>query len=125
MSSSRSKQAPAATVTDNDNTDNAVMQWQGSPLDKASWYFDGKRKLFDNVRGARNFITHGTVVDRGKVAVYSVRHAQALIDPSFVPGTISAPLKARERFFNRAAVAILPAPSSTPPSGGSAAACQG
>ena len=121
MSASRSKQAPAATVTDNDNTDNSVMQWQGSPLDKASWYFDGKRKLFDNVRGARNFITHGTVVDRGKVAVYSVRHAQALIHPSFVPGTITAPLKARELFYNKPAVAMVPAAGSTPPSGGSAA----
>ena len=60
MSAARSKQAPAATVTDNDS-DNTVMQWQGSPLDKASWYFDGKRKLFDNVRGARHFITHAAM----------------------------------------------------------------
>ena len=61
------------------------------------------------------------MVDRGKVAVYSVRHAQALIHPSFAPGTISAPLKARELFYNRPAVAMIPATGSTPPSGGSTA----
>lgn len=109
MSPSRSKPASSATVnTDNEEAHNTVttMDWHGSPLDAAPFYFDGKRKLFAANPAARMYIESGTAIDRGKVCVYSVRHAQEINNASFVKGTIDKPLKARELSYSKDPIAI-------------------
>ena len=65
--------------------------WDGTPLQKANFYVSGRRLLFDQVKGARLFLTHGTLVsDRhGKQAVINVAHAQDLIDGTLPAGTIT------------------------------------
>ena len=128
MSPSRSKPASSATVnTDNEEVNNTVttMEWHGSPLNAAPFYFDGKRKLYSANPAARMYIESGTAIDsRGKVQVYSVRHAQEISSATFVKGTIDKPLKARELFFGKNPIAISRRVVA-PPASGSAAGTPG
>ena len=81
--------------------------WDGTPLQKANFYVSGRRLLFDQVKGARLFLTHGTLVsDRhGKQAVINVAHAQDLIDGTLPEGTITplAPFDALKHYKGKAA----------------------
>ena len=64
--------------TDSDNTDN-FRKWTGRPLDELMRFYGNKKLLFDEVEGARDFITKGIVISEkhGTVYVSNVNHAQA------------------------------------------------
>ena len=95
MARSRSS-ATSRAQQDSDQHDNSDMEkkttepWDGTPLKKPKFYTSGRRTLMDHVYDARLFIETGTKVnDRsGKIAVYTVAHAQDVIDGSITPGTV-------------------------------------
>ena len=80
--------------TDSNNTD-TIRKWTGRPLDEPMWYYGNKKLLFDEVEGARDFITKGVVISEkhGIVYVNNVNHAQAYINGTITEGTLEAPFK--------------------------------
>ena len=80
--------------TDSINTD-TIRKWTGRPLDEPMWYYGNKKLLFDEVEGARDFITKGVVISEkhGTVYVNNVNHAQAYINGTITEGTLEAPFK--------------------------------
>ena len=93
-----------------DNPDNNVKPFDGTKLNEPMWYLDGQGKLYDKVPGAREFITKGTVNSRhSKIIVRSVRHAQDLVDGSYVKGTLQKPYLAKNIYEGPSALAPKPA----------------
>ena len=80
--------------TDSDNSD-TFRKWTGRPLDEPMWYYVNKKLLFDEVEGARDFITKGIVISEkhGTVYVNNVNHAQAYISSTITEGTLEAPFQ--------------------------------
>lgn len=108
------RQAKTSASTDI-QTDNSAMSeidamryWNGKAMDEPLYYYGNKELLFEELRGAREFIKNGTVTGDRKISVRSVAHAQQIIQGTIAPGTLDAP-------FNHATLPAGPIEQDKPP----------
>ena len=82
------------TVNREEDFIEAARNWSGSPLDEPPWYYANKRALFDELKAARRYVTHGIVTsDKGHISVMSLEHGQAYLNGTLTVGTIDAPFR--------------------------------
>ena len=73
------------------NEIDAMRYWNGKAMDEPLYYYGNKELLFEELRGAREFIKNGTVTGDRKISVRSVAHAQQIIQGAIALGTLDAP----------------------------------
>ena len=69
--------------------------YDGSPLNKAAYFVEGRRCLFKHVDCAREYVTSGIVVTSRSTNFYSLKHIQDYISGTLVQGTIDKPVDFR------------------------------
>ena len=106
MAPKRAAHADAPSHEPQDSFIPLFTTYDGSPLNKATFFVEGRRCLFKHVTAAREYVTYGIQVSSRATSFYSLKHIQDHLDGSIVKGTLTTLVDFRAKYVAAAAAAV-------------------
>ena len=103
MAPKRAAQADTPSDEHGDAFIPLFQTYDGSPLNKASFFVEGRRCLIKHVSVAREAIASGIIVGTRSTSFFSLKHMQDYLAGTLVSGTIEKPVDFRAKYINAAA----------------------